>query len=91
MTTVKAHIAEKCGVQPGWTVDIYTWPRDEWVGVRVAEVSISTASAGTSWMQSDLPHGLAVCAQVERVLLEYVGECDDLDHELDALDRLLAA
>ena len=88
---VKKQIASKCKVQPGWTVDVYMWPAltDPYVGIRVAEVSISTTNAGCSWMQSDLPRGLAVCAQVERVLLEYTTDGSDIDMELDRLDLLL--
>lgn len=63
----------------------YTWRiwdyhgRDEtrlsdrpWVGVRVAEVSMSDGRSGAAYMQSDLPWGLAVCAQVERCILALI-------------------
>lgn len=40
-----------------------------WCGVRVAEVSFVSNRSGCAFMQTDLPHGLAVCAQVERCIL----------------------
>lgn len=86
LTAAKAYIARILEATPEQKVGIYLWPTDPNVGIRVAEVSVSTGSAGASWMQSDLPHGLVVCAQVERVLLEYVGGGDDLDLELCQLE-----
>lgn len=43
-----------------------------WTGVRVTEVSISNGTSGGSYMQVDLPWGLAYCAQVERCILALV-------------------
>lgn len=86
---VKAYIYQKCIKEPGYVVDIHIWPLNEWIGIRVAEVSISNDTSGASWMQSDIPHGLAVCAQTERVLLAYVTDSDDPDSELLSLGELL--
>ncbi len=91
LTKVKEHIIKVCKLPQEYTVDIHMWERNEWIGVHVSEVSISTTNRGTSWMQADKPHGLAVCAQVERVLLAYVDDTDDPAYELDGLDTLIIA
>lgn len=51
--------------------------RPDLVGVRVAEIDFPwhhatnpNLSGGSSYMQVDLPHGLAVCAAAERFVLE---------------------
>ncbi len=71
------------------SVRIYKWP-DSTVGIRVAEVSFFTDNAGASYMQSDLPYGLAVCAQVERYIIALVEETDE-EEELSRLAYLLDA
>jgi hypothetical protein len=43
-----------------------------WTGVRVAEVSFHTKGGGSSFMQVDMPWGVAVCGQVERCILALV-------------------
>lgn len=58
------------------------WPRrGSLVGIRVAEVGWMASNSGSTWMQSDAPWGLAVCAAVERLLLDY---CDE---ELDEVEN----
>lgn len=45
--------------------------------VRVAEVDWHIGLSGSSYMQSDLPYGLAVCASVERWIIALVhGDMD---------------
>lgn len=77
---------------------VYTYQNDErkreWAGVLVDEVSVYNERGGYSWMQSDLPHGLAVCAQVERCLLALIedwgfGVDEDGAEEFDKLKSLL--
>jgi hypothetical protein len=46
------------------------------VGVRVAEVSFFNDRGGCSFMQSDVPEGLAMCAQVERCILATIEDWD---------------
>src|SRR4051812_8823643 len=43
-----------------------------WTGVRVSEVGYSNKSGGGSYMQVDMPWGIAVCGQVERCILALV-------------------
>jgi hypothetical protein len=59
------------------------WPNEN--DVRVAEVSFASNSAGFAFMQSDVPHGIAVCALVERLVLDLIDEESllDADDELD--------
>lgn len=45
-----------------------------WTGVRVSEVDISCSTGGGSYMQVDMPWGVAFCGQVERCILALV-EC----------------
>lgn len=71
-------------------IEIYAWSdpplnemkRNKVVGFRVAEVSFTRRgregdgfiTAGSSYMQSDTPHGLAVCAATERAVIGFVEE-----------------
>jgi hypothetical protein len=43
-----------------------------WTGVRVAEVDCHNKSGGGSYMQVDMPWGVAMCGQVERCILALV-------------------
>ena len=43
-----------------------------WAGVRVSEVDVSCPTGGGSYMQVDMPWGVAVCGQVERCILALV-------------------
>jgi hypothetical protein len=69
-------------------------------GFRVAEVTFSKAGvpgvdsftwAGASYMQSDGPEGLAVCAQVERVVITdaFMGDEQETEYEIERLRYLL--
>lgn len=78
----------------GWTCSVFDYfDGDEtrlrerpWLGVRISEIGVSgptaTGSAGASWMQGELPWGLAFCAQAERCILALI-ECWN-DAEVDA-------
>ena len=66
-------------------IDIYAWEdgsdmrRHRVVGFRVAEVSFwrdrgGGTGGGSSYMQSDAPHGLLVCAATERAVIAFVEE-----------------
>jgi hypothetical protein len=46
----------------------------KWVGVRVAEIDCSCPNAGASYMQTDMPWGIAFCGQVERCIIALI-EC----------------
>lgn len=48
-----------------------------WVGIRVAEVAFHKPRSGASYMQVDVPWGIAVCAQVERCLLALIEGWDN--------------
>lgn len=50
------------------------WPSRPRSGIRVAELGFATENAGASYMQSDMPHGLLVCAAAERLLIDL---CDE--------------
>lgn len=62
-------------------------------GLRVAEVGWASEdhAFGVSHMQSDLPNGLAVCAQVERVIIthRHIGDPDEVALETERLEYLL--
>lgn len=72
----------------GETAFIYTWPRTKAtnVGVRVAEVGWSTGMGGAVYMQSD-PDGLAVCAAVERLIIELLNGDDREDGDDSEVNR----
>lgn len=74
---------------PGFTVSLVTWSLPE-AGFRVAEVDWvrDDRKAGASFMQSDLPYGLAVCAQAERAIIT-AAFMDDEDETQTEIDRLL--
>lgn len=57
-------------------------------GCIVSEVSFISNSGGCSYMQVDLPWGLAVCAQVERCILAIAEgwEKEEIDEEFARLD-----
>ena len=62
-------------------------------GVRVAEVSYmrempSGGMAGASYMQGDMPWGVAFCGQVERCILSLVENWPEAE-QTDEFDRLL--
>lgn len=56
---------------------LYRWPYSHLAGVRVAEMGWASSRAGAAYMQSDIPHGLLVCAAAERLLLDYCAEDDE--------------
>lgn len=69
-----------------------------WVGVRVAEVSVSCPTGGGSYMQVDAPWGIAICAQVERCILALIegwnrdaehGYMDETDEEFWRLSSII--
>lgn len=62
-------------------------------GPRVAEVGWTSDDRRSGWtfMQGDVPWGLAVCAQVERVLITemYLEDSDETENEVGRLLWLL--
>ena len=60
---------------------IELWPNRSRSGIRVAELGFMTSHGGGAFMQSDMPHGLLVCAATERLLLDL---CDE---ELDEAEN----
>jgi hypothetical protein len=86
---------------PGMAAKVYPYTENEdehrqrpWCGVLVAEVSFFGDRSGCSFMQVDLPHGLAMCAQVERCLLAVLEDWDadggtDGQEEFERLAYLL--
>lgn len=81
------------GLSPDGVVEIVRWSDGPW-GVRIAEVGYSInegdgKASGFTFMQSDLPYGLAVCAQVERLLVTMLAENADDDEVARETDRLL--
>lgn len=91
---VRGHIQHKHAAD-GFTVTIECWGLSE-VDVRVAEVDFANGvkgvgHAGFSFMQSDAPWGLAICAQVERVVITdlYLNDGSELQNEYLILDSLL--
>lgn len=77
-------------IPPGWTVELVQWNVES---VRIAEVSYASPDnkAGASFMQSDLPWGLAVCAQAERCVLArmYDWSADEIANEDGTLHWLV--
>lgn len=62
-----------------WDIDMWGDLDGRGVGPRVAEVSLLLRPPGSpgsvfgfSFMQGDIPHGLAACAAVERVIIAVV-------------------
>lgn len=53
-----------------------------WLGVRVSEVDISYSNGGSSYMQTDMPWGVAFCGQVERCIIALI-ECWNEDATAD--------
>lgn len=74
----------------GFTATILAWDLPE-AGLRVAEVDWSDGKAGAAFMQSDLPHGLAVCAQTERAIITaaFMNDEDETEREIDLLRFLV--
>jgi hypothetical protein len=72
---------------PGVVATIYDWlegDRNEislkkrpFVGVRVAEVCFSSGRGASTFMQSDMPWGIAVCGQAERCILSLIEDWDE--------------
>jgi hypothetical protein len=104
---VKEKLLEYAKVPAGYQCSIYdyalnfsTKQRDleqhakdhPYCGIRVAEVSFSNASGGCSYMQVDVPWGIAVCAQTERVLLALVEgwDEDEIEEEYWRLEQCFA-
>lgn len=76
----------------GNTATIHLWEPESMV--RVAEVSYtkkmdSGGMCGGSYMQSDYPHGIAVCALVERAILARVHPPRFYDEERTEIDEAL--
>src|ERR1700757_1183717 len=75
---VEKFLAETVKLPDGWVCNIYDYFDGDadvgphslndrpYVGVRVAEVSFHTTNGGSSYMQTDIPWGIAFCGQVER-------------------------
>lgn len=82
---VEKFILEHLSNRTNEQVKIYTWDskrNTKLIGIRVAEVSVVQVRSkgglsGYSWMQVDLPYGLAVCAQAERLMLAYLEKWPD--------------
>lgn len=75
-------------------VTIVRWLDGDW-GLRIAEVGWSHMNGdgtghGFAFMQSDLPHGLAVCAQTERLLITMIAPEADMDEQKREAERLLS-
>lgn len=51
-------------------IHLWTTAGSRTIGIRISEVSYFDGRHGWSYMSSDLPKGLAVCATVERLILE---------------------
>ena|SRR5579864_1736438 len=80
----------------GMTPTIYTYqeltrqqkaPRRPWAGVMVSEVSFHSDLAGCSFMQVDVPWGIAVCGQTERCILAFIENWPE-EEKQEELDRL---
>lgn len=87
------NVLQEKATPPGYKVSLVTWNLPE-AGFRVAEVNWSKIDAplnGASSMQSDLPDGLAVCAQVERAVITaaYLNDEEETQMEIDRLLFLL--
>jgi hypothetical protein len=76
----------------GMTPKIYTYRELDarqrpFAGCIVAEVAFDNDRGGCSFMQVDVPWGIAVCGQTERCILAFVEDWpkDELDEELQRL------
>ena len=88
----QAHIYDYTYSPTGKAHDIQQSIKERpYCGIRVSEVSFSKANGGCSFMQVDVPHGLAVCAATERVLLALVEEWEEeeIEDEFWRLQELL--
>jgi hypothetical protein len=80
---------------PETEVSVYYWQDgdiEDTYAIRVAEVGFvqrnATGITGGCYMQSDLPHGLAVCAQVERYIISLTKNFEP-EEILEERERLL--
>jgi len=95
---IKEFLVAHAGHARDGEVTIVTWSEGFW-GLRVAEVSwwqqMDIGGGGWSYMQTSLPEGLAVCAQVERLIIAIValvvqaGEQEEVERERESLFDLL--
>lgn len=94
LSRVTQYIQQHPATPPGFTVSITTWDLPD-AGLRVAEVDWVSADrrAGATFMQRDLPFGLAVCAQVERCVITVAllgDDEDEVESEFASLNFLLS-
>lgn len=74
-------------------IDIDVWADGPW-GLRVSDVIVVGGGPKlTGWQQADLPNGIAVCAQAERVIITRAWMDSDAEYlrELELLLLLIDA